>query len=350
MIETELFSAKNLPVFQNKVFDSRDAAVNCITGNVTLVQNSTTGLIYNNNFDQSLMEYDQDYQNEQAYSNAFKNHLSDVAKIIKRNFLTDSIIEVGCGKGYFLEYLNQSGFNVTGIDPTYEGNNQKVIKKYFDPSLGLKADAIILRHVLEHIQNPVAFLKSIATTNGNNGRIYIEVPCFDWICEHKAWFDIFYEHVNYFRIADFFNMFDNVIESGHIFGGQYLYIVADLASLKSPIASDADILQFPKDFLSTINSTKLIDSSNSNVIWGGASKGVIFAIYMQRIGVNIDYVIDINPAKQGKYLGVSGLKVFSPKEALENLGENTNIFIMNSNYSNEIMELSHNRFNYIKVD
>ncbi len=50
------------------------------------------------------------------------------------------------------------GFKVTDLDPTYEGANPNVIKAYFSPEIGLRADGIILRHVLEHVQDPVEFL------------------------------------------------------------------------------------------------------------------------------------------------------------------------------------------------
>ena len=56
------------------------------------------------------------------------------------------------------------------------------------------------------------------------------MPCLDWICKHRAWFDIFYEHVNYFRLTDFQRLFQRIEDSGHLFGGQYLYVVAELAS------------------------------------------------------------------------------------------------------------------------
>jgi hypothetical protein len=93
--------------------------------------------------------------------------------------------------------LVATGFdNVVGCDPTYEGTNPRVIKRNFAAELGIRADAIVLRHVLEHIQDPVDFLRQLKDANGGQGRIYIEVPCFDWICRHRAWFDIFYEHVN----------------------------------------------------------------------------------------------------------------------------------------------------------
>ena len=346
----ELFRVENLPIFQNKMFLESADAINCTKGDVVLVQNTDTGLIYNAAFNQNLMQYDDNYQNEQAHSTVFQQHLNDVKSIIERCFLTKSFIEVGCGKGYFLEYMGKAGFDVVGLDPTYEGQNPKVIKKYFEPSLGLQSDGIVLRHVLEHVSNPYAFLATIAEANGNKGYIYIEVPCLDWICEHRAWFDIFYEHVNYFRLADFHRMFGNVIESGHVFGGQYLYVVADLATLKKPICTEADIFTFPCDFLSDIKRIADSAKSQSNVIWGGASKGVIFALYMQRAGVSIDFVIDINPAKQGKYLGASGLRVSSPKEVLCKLEKGNDIFVMNSNYLEEIIKLSDNQFNYIKVD
>jgi hypothetical protein len=204
--------------------------------------------------------------------------------------------------------------------------------------------------VLEHIPDPCNFLASIAEANGGAGKIYIEVPCLDWICQHHAWFDIFYEHVNYFRLADFDRMFGKVYESGHVFGGQYLYIVAELASLQQPILQQDESFTFPATFLSEIDQIASLVEGKRSAIWGGASKGVIFALYMQRAGANIDLVIDINPAKQNKYMAGSGLKISSPTEGMQKLQAGDNIFIMNSNYLQEIIALSHNQFNYIKVD
>lgn len=346
----ELYRVSGLPVFQNKMYNTRDEALNCPVGEIRLVQDEETGLIFNAAFDPNLLMYDQDYQNEQAHSAVFQQHLEDVKAIIDCNFPTHAAVEVGCGKGYFLEYLNKQGYHITGVDPAYEGSNPDVIKACFDQSLGITSENIILRHVLEHIQDPFAFLSAIAAANGGKGKIYIEVPCFEWICEHKAWFDIFYEHVNYFRLSDFERMFKTVYESGHVFGGQYLYVVADLASLRKPVAEVTDHFEFPLDFLEGLNALTTQTGSNRKAVWGGASKGVIFTLMMQRKGFNVDYLIDINPAKQGKFVGVTGLRVSSPEEVLEVLGDNDDIFVMNSNYLDEIIAMSGNRFNYIKVD
>ena len=118
---------------------------------------------------------------------------------MRRHFAGKSLLEVGCGKGLFLERLLAAGFDVTGLDPTYEGSNPRVIREFFTPEVGIRAEGIVLRHVLEHVQDPVAFLAGLREANGGRGTIYIEVPCLDWIASHHAWFDIFYEHVNYFR-------------------------------------------------------------------------------------------------------------------------------------------------------
>jgi effector-binding domain-containing protein len=64
----------------------------------------------------------------------------------------------------------------------------------------------------------------------------------------------------------------------------------------------------------------------------------------------IDIVIDINPAKQGKYLPASGLQVKSPEVALKMLPHGSTIFVMNSNYLPEIKQMSNNLFNYVSVD
>ncbi len=349
----ELFRAEQLPVFQNKMFETAEAAQACPKGDVVLVQDMDTGLVFNAAFNPDLLVYDADYQNEQAHSVFFQKHLEDVTSIIERYFHEKSLIEVGCGKGYFLEHLKKSGYQVVGIDPAYEGNNPDVIVDCFEPELGITADGVILRHVLEHMVNPVDFLHNVAEANGGSGLIYIEVPCFDWICQNRAWFDVFYEHVNYFRLADFDRIFENVVESGHVFGGQYLYVIADLASLRPPRIDAGDELIFPHDFLSDIgvHSKRInFETGKQNAIWGGASKGVIFSLYMERAGTPVDMVIDINPAKQGKYMAATGLQILSPELAMQKLLPEANMFILNSNYLDEIVRQSKNLYTYIKVD
>lgn len=341
----EIYRQDALPVFQNRMYDGRDAARACPKGDIRLVEDMTTGLVFNAAFDSALVDYDENYQNEQGGSAAFRLHLEAVADLIEAEMGHDNLIEVGCGKGAFLELLLARGNDIQGFDPTYEGNNPRVQRRYFGDDMGLTGTGLILRHVLEHIPDPVDFLRRLAEANGGSGLVYIEVPCFDWICRNRTWFDIFYEHVNYFRLSDFKRMFERVLYLQNSFGGQYLSVVADLASLRPPVRDPADAVSFPADFLDRLQAATAHDDG-SQVVWGGASKGVIYALMKERAGHPVSCVVDINPAKQGRYLAATGLRVASPEEGLAGLPEGSLISVMNPNYLEEIRALAGPKFRY----
>ncbi|NBE07084.1 methyltransferase domain-containing protein [Rhodobacter sp. CCP-1] len=327
------------------MYDSPAEGRDCPRGDVVLVEDMETGLVRNAAFDASQMEYDAAYQNEQGNSAQFQRHLDEVASLIETTMGRDRLVEVGCGKGRFLELMLSRGADVTGFDPTYEGSNPRVRKAYFSEALGIRGEGLILRHVLEHIDDPVAFLFRLAQANGGQGLIYIEVPCLDWICTHRAWFDIFYEHVNYFRLTDFHRIFGRVVQADRGFGGQYLRIVADLASLRRPVRDAGDAVSFPEDFTTRLE-REATEDLGPCVVWGGASKGVIFALLRERAGHPVDRVIDINPSKQGKYLAGTGLCVLSPEQGLAGLAEGSTIHVMNPNYLPEIAAMAGPGFVY----
>ncbi len=344
-----LYQQSAFPIFQNRMYASREQARQCPTGDIELVEDPNTGIVCNRAFRPELMVYDEHYQNEQGLSPAFQQHLASVAAIVERTLGTQNLVEVGCGKGYFLEALSNRGVGVTGFDPAYEGHNPRIRREAFSPGIIDRAQGLILRHVLEHIQHPIAFLRDIAAANNHTGRIYIEVPCFDWICQRRAWFDIFYEHANYFRLSDFHRWFGEVVEAGHLFGGQYLFVVAELASLRAAADPSPALARLPDDMLTSIERLGA-GLARPRVVWGGASKGVIFSLLMERMGTPIDTVIDINPAKQGKYIAGTGIRVSAPEEVLPSLPPGTPICVMNSNYLQEIRQMTQDKFTYTGVD
>ena len=213
-----LYEQQQFPVLQNRVYETVQNAINCPKGDIKIIEDAKTGLVYNAAFDPELMIYDENYNNEQGLSPSFKQHLKQAAEIIEGSIGKVALVEVGCGKGFFLEMLLERGIDVTGFDSTYDGNNPRVIKKYFESGIiATPAKGLILRHVLEHIPNPHDFLYQLRDANGGGGLIYIEVPCFDWILRKRAWFDIFYEYVNYFLLSDFDRMFNRGNSEGAVF-------------------------------------------------------------------------------------------------------------------------------------
>ncbi|MCS4465328.1 class I SAM-dependent methyltransferase [Clostridium botulinum] len=78
-------------------------------------------------------------------------------------------MEVGCGKGSFLKKLvEKSKCYAIGFDPSYLGEETlyegklKFIKDFYnDKYSNFKADFIISRHVIEHIEAPIQMLREI---------------------------------------------------------------------------------------------------------------------------------------------------------------------------------------------
>ena len=346
---TTIFSGQGYPVLQNRVYATREAAAACPTGDIRIVQNDSTGLVHNAAFDPSIVIYDGEYDNEQGNSQAFQAHLANVLAHLKRHFAGRTLLEVGCGKGLFLGMLRDAGFDVLGIDPSYDGDDPSVVRALYEPSLSLRAECIVLRHVLEHIPDPVSFLAKMNEANGG-GLVYIEVPCAEWIAEHGTWFDIFYEHVNYFRMSDLTDMFGRVVAAERLFGGQYIGVVADLATLRQPSIMRSGTFAFPEAFMEQVETLAREYAGTPYAIWGGASKGVIFSLLMRQNGAEPICAVDINPAKQERFMGVSAVPIVSPQQAAAQLPEETPMLVMNSNYLDEIRALTGERYKFRTVN
>ena len=349
MSHTELYSQEDFPIFQNRMYETAQEARDCPRGNIRIIQDATTGFVRNAAFDPSQMHYDSAYQNEQGLSSRFDSHLEDIAALVLELLGSDQLVEVGCGKGLFLEKLRRHGAEIIGFDPAYEGDDPSILREYFGEDLGIQGRGLILRHVLEHIDDPFAFLSRLAVANGNKGLVYIEVPCLDWILEHRAWFDFFYEHVNYFRLRDFRRMFGRTLHLGRSFNGQYLSVVGDLATLQRPELHPTEKVVMPERFLPDFTSPPA-DAGRQTVIWGGASKGVIFSLIRERMGAPVNRVIDVNPRKQDKYLPATGHRVEAPRTVLGDLPNGSEILVMNPNYLEEIREMGGPTFQYRAIN
>lgn len=334
-----VFRQEKVPVFQNKVYPTSRAALIAERGDVELVQSTISGFIFNKAFRPERMNYDVHYQNEQANSGIFKDHLQSVLSLLKSFGINGKkVVEVGSGKGVFFEMMLADGMDCWGFDPTYEGNNSRIKKEYFDEThKGISAEVIIMRHTLEHITHPFSFLHTIAAANDFKGFLFVEVPTFDWIVNKNAFWDIFFEHCNYFTESSLATMFDNAL-SGNFFGGQYIYLWADLASIRKTIPSNVefvkrDALTFDEKMGEYKN---MLKRSGSLAVWGAGAKGSTFLNLLDRERRVVEYVIDINPSKQNKFIAGTGHPIYEPSILLQRPVEN--ILVMNENYAEEIKE------------
>ena len=341
-----------LPILPNSLSPKVNKKKKKKLGKLNLRINSKTKFIENSLFNPNLARYDCNYDNSQSNSKEFKKHMKDILEIIKKqNLKNDTLVDIGCGQGDFLELVKKDRyFKYKGFDKTYKGNDKNIIKRYLSKKDKIKANILVLRHVLEHIKKPHLFLKVIKKIFGNI-TIFIEVPDYDWIIKKNAFFDITYEHVNYFTPFSLLSLFDGkYISKGKCFNGQYYYLITNLKYLSNKFEKNYNSknwkeLNFYKLFPSFMKKLIELDEMSKNhnkvYVWGAATKGSMFILHCLRnkkVFQKIENAIDINKNKQEKYLPISNIKVISERKFFKKVKKNDLLIISNPNYKKEILK------------
>jgi len=122
------------------------------------------------------------------------------------------VLDVGSGYGFFLRELENLGYGVTGIEVSKEkrrisgkvvANKVLDVNLYYDETDLSKFDCITLFHVLEHLYDPILFLKIIKKHLNRNGKLIIEVPNADDLLleTSKNYRDFYWQraHLAYFN-------------------------------------------------------------------------------------------------------------------------------------------------------
>jgi SAM-dependent methyltransferase len=138
-----------------------------------------------------------------AYGGEFLKFIADT--IAARPAPVHEVVDIGCGGIYMLRRLQQSGFSVRGIDPSPVTRRQAAeagipILPHFYPAdiAPLAADLIYHHDVLEHVDDPVAFLRAHHRDLAPGGCVVIAVPdCTENIRAGDISM-LLHEHLNYF--------------------------------------------------------------------------------------------------------------------------------------------------------
>lgn len=333
-------------------------------GPMELRFNTDLSFMENHKFDETKTSYDADYENSQAHSSQFKTHMLCVLDLLMDRYPKGSkLVEVGCGKGDFLELAEATfHFECTGYDETYSGNNPRVEKRYLAQGDKIDCDIVVLRHVLEHIPQPQNFLKMLESIFGNTD-IYIEVPNLDWILQNNTFFDITYEHVNYFTQKALSGLFgQNIKDADLCFNQQYQHIIADLGALDDAFhqkyaSSDWTAVtidqMFPKLECQIKELDSLVGESGTCYVWGAATKGCMFLWHANRLEYligRVPYAIDINPGKQGRWLPGSLTPIASPEQFFKDAKPGDVLAIANPAYQDEILaQLKDHKLEFVSI-
>ncbi|MBY0460054.1 MAG: methyltransferase domain-containing protein, partial [Gemmataceae bacterium] len=232
---------RGVPVHQNVLFDTAAAARAMPRGDLDMRACGACGFVFNAAFDPGLVDYGPSYENSQDCSPAFNSHLDALADhlVLDRGIRAGRVVEVGCGKGVFLRKLLSHPANActaVGFDPSYLGpleildGRARFVRDFYGPETAVPADAVICRHVIEHVPDPVALLRTVRAAIGASGatRVFFETPCVAWILRNGVAWDFFYEHCSLFTAHSLSLAFERagfaVVGVRHVFGGQYLWL------------------------------------------------------------------------------------------------------------------------------
>lgn len=356
---------KDLVTMQNYIFPTLEEAVNSPTGQFELSVCTCCGFAFNSLFDSSLLTYDKNYDNS-VPSAIFTEYYREIASFLYNKYSLENgfVIDIGCGKGQFLKILCEMypGVRGLGVDPSFEfsdnipGNLVFIQDVFKEEHITQKPSLLICRHTLEHIEQPVSFLESIrrASSKYENVPFFIEVPDLEWIIENNAFWDFCYEHCNYFTSESFTNMLQGldfeVLDVKKAFGSQYLWGYGEIKQKPLTFSNNS---HFPEKIIAYAKSenislskivTKLEEEriNEKIIVWGMATKGVMFCNLVDPAKKLIDYCIDINDKKMGCYVPRTGHLINSSEilKVLETL--KATIVVMNPNYLVEIVAMCRN--------
>ena len=356
-----VLSIERAPVLCNELSHSRAEALDAQVAPIELAHCATCGHFFNATFDAGRIVYGPDYENSLHFSPRFRDYSASLVDSLSRRHELggSSVVEVGCGNGDFLRQLcAPTGASGYGFDPGYDGPelvDDRVhlsASSFFEATPVSELGLLCCRHVLEHVEDPRKFVAGIAAKlRADSGTaLYMEVPNALYTLRDLGIWDIIYEHPSYFCVESLRSVVHAAgfgeIEVEETFGGQFLSLHAKLER-SSPKASAANSLpadmaklvdQFADAYRAKIEQWKatLLEAKQAGrkvAVWGAGSKGASFLNIVDP-NSTVAFVIDVNPAKHGKFVAGTGHKIVAPEALRESPVET--IILMNPLYEGEV--------------
>jgi 2-polyprenyl-3-methyl-5-hydroxy-6-metoxy-1,4-benzoquinol methylase len=359
VMEAPFLVRRDVPVHQNMVYVSGEAARAADRGVLALAACARCGFVSNTAFDPDLVRYGPGYDNCQLWSPQFEVHVEDrVTRLIERGVAGKLVVEVGCGQGDFLRRLcRQSGAEGVGFDPAYVGPTDApdapvrfVAEPFGGMHAELGAEVVVSRHVIEHLPDPMELLTSVAAglAGTPDAIVAFETPTIEWILDGSVVQDLFYEHCSYFSATSLQTAFERsgfVVDGvTTVFGGQYLWVEAHPGTAAPRDHTDAGRSIAGRAAAYGRAEQQLVASLRARIeelradgplaIWGAGAKGTTFVNLVDSEAEVIACAVDVSQTKQGAFLAGTGHPIVAPG-ALGGLGVRS-VLVMNPNYIPEI--------------
>jgi len=304
-----------------------------------------------------------DYSYTSSNSETAKQHWISFAEYVRRRRNTRElrILEVGSNDGYLLSQFSNEASQITGVDASpymsnlatsqgvqtftgIFGEDENLLEDLFERSKSY--DLIFANNVVNHSNNPVSFLKTVAKLLSKDGEFTFEVPYWLETIKSLHFDQIYHEHVTYLtvtsaeKLLEAAELYISNVEVVDYHGGSlrisathtkptvmpnnilYHKSREDAEDLIDPLRYKVYFKEILKQRESFMNKLDAISLSEGEVIFGigaAAKANTLLTFY----GLNrekIDFILDASRYKQGKITPFTRIPIYADSHLESQLG------------------------------
>ncbi len=317
-------------------------------------------LVQTQDFADPALLFDADYAYFSGYSSTWVEHCRVYAnEVADRLGLDESsrVMEVGSNDGTLLNFFQRLGMKCTGIEPTAStatvarGLGLEVLEVFLDDEVaghmvadGLIADLLVANNVLAHMPDIVDYVTGCRRLLASDGVASFEFHHLVELVSRTQFDTIYHEHFSYLSLTSVEAVFETAglkvfdVKQLSTHGGSLRVYAQRAESTRFGICESVHRLRgqegplgvaspsFYTDFQERSNCIKddlmefLIDAKRKGqrvVGYGASAKGNTLLNYAGVRTDLISYVVDNNPAKQGRYLPGSRIPIVDEQRIVD---------------------------------
>lgn len=314
-----------------------------------------------------------------SFSDSWLAHAKAYTELMVKRFQLGGnslVVELGSNDGYLLQYFVEQAVPVLGIEPAVNvareatGKGIPTLVKFFGQDVaaemvrgGTQADLILGNNVLAQVPDVCNFVAGMKTLLKPQGVITLEFPHLMRLMEGNQFDTIYHEHFSYFsflttiKIMAKFGLAVFDVEELSTHGGSLRVYARHAEDTSHPVTERARELAELEEkagftrletyfsFDEKVKETKrkiltfLIDAKRAGKSiagYGAPGKGNTLLNYCAIRTDFLDYTVDRNPYKHGKFLPGTHIPIFPPEKIRETKPDY--VFILPWNLKNEIRE------------